>query len=165
MRKKIFVRAFILLMPVFLLCACARGHSEGISAAPDISLRDMDGNAVKLSDFKGKVIILNFFATWCPPCRQEIPDFVGLEKQYADQGFVMIGVSLTPSKDVKPFAEKYGINYIILIGDDKASTAYGPIRSIPTTFIINKEFNVVKKYIGYRPKKTFESDIKELLGE
>ncbi|MCX5677812.1 MAG: TlpA disulfide reductase family protein [Candidatus Omnitrophica bacterium] len=165
MRKNIFAKAFILLVPVFLLCACAKGYGEAPSVAPDISLRDMNGNTVKLSDFKGKVIILDFFATWCPPCRQEIPDFIALQKQHAEQGFVMIGVSLTPQEDVKPFAEKLGMNYTILIGDDKANAAYGPIRSIPTTFIIDKKFNIVKKYIGYRPKDTFENDIGELLSK
>lgn len=165
MKNKTFAKALILLMPVFLLCACSTGYSEAPSKASDVSLRDMDGNAVKLSDFKGKVIILDFFATWCPPCKQEIPDFVELQKQYGEQGFAMVGVSLTPAADVKPFAEKYRINYTVLIGDDKSNAAYGPIRSIPTTFVIDKEFNIVKKYIGYRPKETFEGDIKELLGK
>lgn len=164
MRNRILARVLVLVMPVFLLCACARG-TVAASDAPDVILRDMDGNTVQLSDFKGKVIILDFFATWCPPCRQEIPDFIALQKEYADQGFAMIGVSLTPSDDVKPFAEKLGINYTILIGDDKSNAAYGPIRSIPTTFIIDKEFNIAKKYIGFRPKEIFENDIKELLNK
>lgn len=164
MRKSALVKSLILLMPVFLLCACTKSI-EASSAAPDVSLRDMDGNMVQLSDFKGKVIILNFFASWCPPCRQEIPDFVGLQKQYADQGFAMIGVSLTSADDVRPFAKKMGINYTVLVGDDKAEAAYGPIRSIPTTFLIDKEFNIAKKYIGYRSGKIFESGIKELLSK
>jgi cytochrome c biogenesis protein CcmG/thiol:disulfide interchange protein DsbE len=140
-------------------------YSEDISVAPDISLNDMNGKLVQLSESKGKVIILDFFATWCPPCRQEIPDFVELQKQYGDKGFVMVGVSLTPAGDVRPFAEKMGINYTVLIGDDKANAAYGPIRSIPTTFVIDKEFNIVRKYIGYKAKETFEADIKEFLGK
>ncbi len=162
MRKNIFAKALILLVPVFLLCACARDIGAS-SVAPDIGLSDMDGNTVQLSDFKGKVIILNFFASWCPPCRQEIPDFVELQKRYADQGFAMIGVSLTPAQDVRPFAKKIGINYTVLIGDNKAEAAYGPIRSIPMTFLIDKEFNIAKKYIGPRPIEVFESVIKELL--
>ena len=163
MRKQMFVKAMVLIMPV-LLCACARGV-EPSSAAPDISLRDINGNTVSLSDFKGKVIILDFFATWCPPCRQEIPDFIALQKQYGDREFAMVGVSLTPANDVKPFAEKLGVNYTILVADAKSQAAYGPIRSIPTTFIIDKEFNIAKKYIGYRPKEMFEGDIKELLSK
>ena len=164
MKKNVFVRALVLLMPIFILCACA-GGIEASSVAPDVSLFDMDGNTVQLSDFKGKVIILNFFASWCPPCRQEIPDFIELQTQYAGQGFVMIGVSLTPADNVKPFAEKMGINYTVLIGDDKAQAAYGLIRSIPTTFLIDKEFNIAQKYIGYRPREVFESGIKELLSK
>ena len=164
LRKSTLVKALTLLVPVFLLCACTRGI-EAASIAPDISLSDMDGNETQLSDFKGKVIILNFFASWCPPCRQEIPDFVELQKQYADQGFAMIGVSLTSADDVRPFVEKMGINYTVLIGDDAAEAAYGPIRSIPTTFLIDKEFNIAQKYIGYRPREIFESGIKELLSK
>ncbi len=164
MRNSVCIKALIILLPVFMLCACGQSTGAG-SAASDISLRDTQGNTVQLSSFKGKVIILDFFATWCPPCRQEIPDFIELQKQYGDKGFVMIGVSLTPAEDVKPFAEKLGINYTILIGDDKSEAAYGPIRSIPTTFVIDKDFNVAKKYIGFRGKEVFESDINELLNK
>ena len=164
MKKNVFVGVLVLFLPVFLLCACARSM-EASSVAPDISLRDTEGDTVQLSDFRGKVIMLNFFASWCPPCRQEIPDFVELQNRYADQGFVMVGVSLTPANNVKPFAEKIGINYTVLIGDAKADAAYGPIRSIPTTFLIDKNFNIAKKFIGYRSIEAFESEIKKLLGK
>lgn len=164
MKKIMCIKALIMLLPAIMLCACAQGASAG-SAAADISLVDTQGNNVQLSGFKGKVIVLDFFATWCPPCRQEIPDFIELQKMYGDKGFVMIGVSLTPAEDVKPFAEKLGINYTVLIGDEKSEAAYGPIRSIPTTFVIDKNFNIVKKYIGFRDKEVFESDIKELLNK
>ena len=158
MKKNLCVKALLLLMPVFLLCACA-ASAKIPSVAPDISLTDMDGNTVQLSDFKGKVIILNFFATWCPPCKEEIPDFIALQEQYGSQGLVIIGVSSSPLEEVKPFADDMGINYTILIGDDEADAAYGPIGSIPTTFLIDRGFNIVKKYIGSRPKKVFETDI------
>jgi peroxiredoxin len=92
-------------------------------AAPDLNLRDLDGNMVKLSDFKGKVIILDFFATWCPPCKQEVPDYIELNKQYGDQGFVMIGVSLSRLGDTQGFADDFGINYPVLIADSNATTA------------------------------------------
>ncbi|MFH1189680.1 MAG: TlpA disulfide reductase family protein [Candidatus Omnitrophota bacterium] len=164
MKKRKFVKMLIMVAPVLLLCAAAWG-ADVSSAAPDISASDMAGNAVKLSDFKGKVILLNFFAKWCPPCRQEIPDFVALQKQYGDKGLAIIGVSLTPAKDVKPFAEKEGINYPVLIGDAASDAAYGPIRSIPTTFLIDKDFRIAEKYIGSRSKEVFESDIKELLSQ
>lgn len=162
MRKSIFTKTIALLLPIFLLSACSGGIKIA-SAAPDLNLRDLNGNMVRLSDFKGKVIILDFFATWCPPCKEEIPDFIALQKQYGNQGFVMIGVSLSRLGEVKLFAEKLGINYIILIADNQATDAYGPIRSIPMTFVIDKEFKIARKYIGYRPKEAFENDITDLL--
>lgn len=164
MRKRILANVLIISLSVFALSAFACS-AMAVSAASDITLSDTDGKAVQLSSFKGKVIILDFFATWCPPCRQEIPDFIELQKQYGDKGLMMIGVSLTPAEDVKPFAEKLGINYTVLVGDDKSEAAYGPIRSIPTTFIIDKEFNVARKYIGFTDKEVFEKDVKELLSK
>ncbi len=164
MIKSILTKASVLLLSIFVLSACS-GTLGIASAAPDLNLRDMNGNIVQLSDFKGKVIILNFFATWCPPCRQEIPDFVELQRQYGDRGFVMIGVSLSSLEDLRPFAEKLGINYIVLIADRHATTAYGPIRSIPMTYIIGKDFKIAEKYIGSRPKEVFENDIIEQLAK
>lgn len=163
MKRNVFMKVMAAILPVFLLCACGKVNSVAASAAADVKLKDMEGKEVGLSSFKGKVIILDFFATWCPPCRQEIPGFVDLQKRYADKGLVVIGVSLTPASDVKPFAAKMGINYPILIDNDLASQAYGPIRSIPTTFIIDKEFNIVGKHIGYADAGVFESEIKALL--
>ena len=131
--------------------------------APDFTLNDMNGKAVRLSDFAGKIVILDFFATWCPPCREEVPDFVALQKAYGDKGFAMAGVSLVTAEESKDFAAKVGMNYPVLIDDGKVSNSYGPIRSIPTTFILDKGMKIVKMYIGYRPKDQFENDIKELL--
>lgn len=158
MKKLIYLNILVALFTAIMLSACARPTD-----AADLDLRDISGNIVRLSDFKGRVIILDFFATWCPPCREEIPDFIELQKQYGDKGFTMIGISLSKMGDIKPFAERFGINYPVLIDDGYASAVYGPIRSVPTTFVIDKNFKVVKKYIGYRPKEVFENDIKELL--
>ncbi|MBN2453213.1 MAG: TlpA family protein disulfide reductase [Candidatus Omnitrophica bacterium] len=164
MRKKIFLKAVSLILPAFMLVACS--GSLGIaSPAADLSLRDMNGNMVNLSDHKGKVIILDFFATWCPPCRQEIPDFVDLQNRYGGQGFVMIGVSLSRPDDTRPFAEALGVNYTVMIADRKTVSLYGPIRAIPVTFVIGKDFKIARKYIGYRPKEVFEKDIIELLAK
>jgi cytochrome c biogenesis protein CcmG/thiol:disulfide interchange protein DsbE len=131
--------------------------------APDFSLSTIDGDTVSLSDFKGKVIILDFFASWCPPCREEIPDFVDLQKRYGSKGFTMIGVSLVSQKDSKSFASRMGINYPVLVDNGKVSALYGPVRSIPTTFVIGRDFKIAKMYIGYRPKDVFEKDVAELV--
>jgi len=133
--------------------------------APDFTLPRLEGNSLTLSDFKGKVIILDFWATWCPPCRVEIPDFVELYKNYKDEGLVIIGVSLDrgDSRAVKQFSENYEINYPIVLGNFNITEDYGGIRGIPTTFIIDSEGNIREKYIGYQPRATFEEAVKRLL--
>jgi peroxiredoxin len=155
---------FLIVAMVLSLGACGkRGGIQIGQQAPDFSLPNLMGKSVSLSDFKGKVIILDFFASWCPPCRAEVPDFAALQDQYSSQGFTMVGVSLVSPDETKEFAINYKINYPVLINDGNVSSLYGPIRSIPTTFLIDKEMKVVKIYIGFRPKEVFENDIKELL--
>ncbi|MFC1666888.1 redoxin domain-containing protein [Candidatus Omnitrophota bacterium] len=133
--------------------------------APDFALLDIDGNEKKLSDFKGKVIILDFWATWCPPCRAEIPHFIELYSHYKNQGLEIIGIALDQNgrKVVGPFAEKNNINYPILLAEREISGLYGGISAIPTTFIIDRDGRIRKKYTGYRSKEIFEKDIQELL--
>lgn len=131
--------------------------------ASEFTLQDMDGNNVNLSDFKGDVVILNFFASWCPPCRQEVPDFVELQNKYGREGFSVIGISLVSAEDTKSFAKKMGVNYPMLIDDTVISAVYGPVRSIPTTYILDRDHKIVKVYIGSKSKAVFENDIKALL--
>lgn len=164
MKKYVWAKLVSIIVAVVLLGACSQGIAvESGQTAPDFSLTDIAGQKAGLSDFKGKAIILNFFASWCPPCRAEIPDFIALQKAYSDKGFTFVGVSLVDAQESKDFADKMGINYPILVDDGKVSALYGPVRSIPTTFVIDKNMKVVKMYIGSRPKETFEADIKELL--
>ncbi|MFH1714738.1 MAG: TlpA disulfide reductase family protein [Elusimicrobiota bacterium] len=118
-----------------------------------------------LSSLKGKVIILDFWATWCPPCRMEIPGFVELQNKYKEQGLEIVGVTLDMEGPgvIAPFAEEMGINYTLVLGDEPVTIAYGGIRGIPTTFIIDREGNIRGKHIGYAPKEVFEKQILELL--
>ena len=155
---------FLLLAGMILLFGCSNVESAD-KKATDFSLENINNRTVRLSDYENKVIILNFFATWCPPCRSEIPDFVELMDEYGDKDFVIIGVSVdkTGMSEVKKFAGEYNINYPVLLDDGLASNAYGPIRSIPTTFIIDKNGNIVDKIIGAREKDYFEDAIKPLL--
>jgi cytochrome c biogenesis protein CcmG/thiol:disulfide interchange protein DsbE len=135
------------------------------SKAPDFSLKSFDGKTVKLSDYKGKVIIIDFWATWCPPCRKGIPDLVSIQNEYKND-VVIIGISLDGEKtlkDVPGFVKSYGINYPIVYGDEKVVAAYGGIEGIPTAFVVDKKGNVVDKHVGLVPKDTYVNKIKELL--
>ena len=162
--KFIGTKILVIAMTIFSIAACSRaGAIEVGDKAPDFALANLDGKTVNLSDFSGKAVILNFFATWCPPCRQEVPDFIELQKAYGEKGFTFIGVALVDLKDAKSFAEKFGINYPVLVDDGKASEIYGPVRAIPTTFVIGKDGKVAKLYVGARSKGVFEADIKEML--
>lgn len=151
-----------------LMPALASESALGVAArepSPAWELNDLDSKVLKSSDFTGKVVILDFWATWCRPCRMEIPGFIELQKQYADKGLVIVGVSLDQSgvSAVKPFMEKMGINYPIVLGDETVTRAFGGIEGIPTTFIIDRTGNIVHKHVGYAHKEEFEADIKPLL--
>ena len=132
--------------------------------APDFTLSDMRGNEVSLSDFKGNIVIINFWATWCGPCRLEIPDLIDLQEKY-NGDLVVLGVSLDydgPSV-VPQFAEKLGISYPVLYGNGQVAHRYGGVTGIPTTFVIDRDMNVYRRYIGYRPQTVFEKDIQDLI--
>lgn len=132
--------------------------------APDFTLPIVGGGKFTLSSLKGKIIILDFWATWCQPCRQEIPDFIALKEKYKKEGLEIVGISLDEEEaPVEKFSKKMGINYILVMGDENTVKKYGGIKGIPTTFIIAQNGNIVAKYIGYRPKKVFENGIKKLL--
>ena len=133
--------------------------------APDFSLKSVDGKTVKLSDYKGKVVIIDFWATWCPPCRKGIPDLISIQNEFKDK-VVIIGISLDREKtikDVPGFVKSYGINYPVVYGDDKVATDYGGIQSIPTAFVIDKNGNIADSHVGLTDKDTYVNKIKELL--
>ena len=137
----------------------------GEATAPEWALPGLDGKTVQLSDFKGKVVVLNFWATWCPPCRREIPDLVALHNKYADQGVVVIGVSLDEggAAVVKSFATKSGIHYPLVMGDPQTAQAYGGISAIPTTFIISRDGKLAGSIEGGASLAGFEAAIKPAL--
>jgi peroxiredoxin len=133
--------------------------------APDFTLKSVDGKTIKLSDYKGKVVIIDFWATWCGPCRRGIPDLVSIQTEFKND-LVIIGISLDAEKtikDVPEFVKSYKINYPIVYGDEKVVMAYGGIQSIPTAFVIDKNGNVVDRHIGLVSKDTYVTKIKELL--
>ncbi|MBD3272105.1 MAG: redoxin domain-containing protein, partial [Elusimicrobia bacterium] len=139
--------------------------ASSLDLAPDFSLPDLSGKMVNLSNYRGKIVILNFWATWCPPCKAEIPDFIELYNEYKSNGLAIIGISLDPDriKAVERFMEEYKINYPVVIGNMKVTALYGGISAIPTTFVLTRNGGIYKKYVGYRNRSVFEKDIKALL--
>jgi thiol-disulfide isomerase/thioredoxin len=136
------------------------------AARLDFTLKDMNGKEVKLEDYKGKVVMLNFWATWCGPCKIEIPMFTELQTRYKDQGLAFVGISVDDPPDaLRQFAGEYKINYPVLVGDgrDDVQTAYGPMFGIPVTLLIARDGTICTRYLGPRPKERFERDIKALL--
>lgn len=134
-------------------------------AAPAWELKDVDGKVIKSSDFAGKVVLLDFWATWCGPCRQEIPGFVELQKKYGKEGLAVVGVSLDDQgpKVVKPFMKKYEINYPIVMDNGKTAELFGGVEAIPTTFLIDRKGEITHKHVGLVSKDQFEKEIKALL--
>ena len=133
--------------------------------ATDFTLPGLDGKLVKLSSFKGKVVLLNFWATWCGPCKAEIPAFVELQQQYKND-LVVLGLSVDdPADKAKAFADQYKVNYPIVLGlgHDDIQDAYGPIYGIPASFLISRDGKVCKRHLGIAPKAQFDREIKSLL--
>jgi cytochrome c biogenesis protein CcmG/thiol:disulfide interchange protein DsbE len=133
--------------------------------APEFSLYTLEGDEIRLSDYAGKIVILDFWATWCPPCRKSIPDLISIQNEYKDD-LIIIGISLDqPSTQVElqPFIESYGINYPVVLGTLEVVEAYGNIQAIPTSFIIDREGKITNKHVGLVPKSTLVDEIEALL--
>ena len=144
-------------------------HAEfsDLQAAPDFVLKDVYGKDVKLSDFKGKIVVLNFWATWCGPCLREIPDFIELQKEFEKDGLQFIGIALDQegANKVRPFVEKNKISYPILIGNNEIADKYGGMNAIPVTFLIDRKGMIRNHYIGMRQKDDLEDMASALLRE
>lgn len=130
-------------------------------AAPDFALTNLSGQMVRLSGFKGKIILLDFWATWCPPCRKEIPDFIQLQKQYSGKDFTVLGVALDDegASVVKPLVQKLGVNYPLVIGNTRVAAAYGGIQALPTAFLIGRNGKILNSFVGARDKSEWEQTI------
>jgi peroxiredoxin len=133
--------------------------------APDFALKDADGRTVRLSDYRGKVVLLDFWATWCDPCRYEIPWFMDMERKKKDRGFAVLGVSMDDDgwEAVKPFIAQLGVNYRILVGTDETAQLYGGIDALPTTFLIDREGKIAFVHVGLGNRRDFEDGVEQLL--
>jgi peroxiredoxin len=147
----------------------SQGAACGSKAEPanlSFTLKDMNGKDVKLSDFKGKVVLINFWATWCPPCKAEIPDLVALKAKYGSQGFEVLGISVDdPIENLKPFAERFEVNYPLLVGFDRddVQQAYGPIYGIPVSMLISRDGRICTRFVAMISKERVEQEIRSLL--
>lgn len=134
------------------------------SPAAEFSLTALDGSAVRLEDYAGRIVILDFWATWCRPCQLEIPHFTALEAEYGPRGLAVIGVSVNDREDnVRVFAERMQINYPMALGNDALVQAYGGFNAIPTTFVIGPDGKIAARYTGYQDKQVFTGVIEKLL--
>ncbi|MEO5959095.1 MAG: TlpA disulfide reductase family protein [Opitutaceae bacterium] len=179
MKSVRFVPALVLL--TFGVAACAPKKDEApkpkvaavvdaatlvaMGLAPSWSLKDVNGNLVKSEQFKGKVVVVDFWATWCGPCRIEIPGYIELEKKYGKDGFAVIGISLDQAgpEVVKDFVVKNGINYQVVMGDEAVTAAFGGMEAIPTTFLIDRAGQIRHRKVGIEETAEYEQKVIALL--
>jgi peroxiredoxin len=145
----------------------ATGANMKGGAAPDFTLQSLDGKTVRLSDFHGKAVLLNFWATWCQPCKIEMPWFVELQKQYGPEGLQVVGIAMDDAspQDIAKFAKELGVNYPVLIGKETVGDAYGGVQFLPATFYIGRDGKVVDKVFGLKGRSEIEDNVKKSLAQ
>lgn len=144
--------------------AAAPSKKEGTAANLELTLKDMNGNDVRLADYKGNVILLNVWATWCGPCQLEIPELVEAYAKYKDKGVVVLGVSLDDTAEMlREYAPKKQMNYPLLLMQDDFDDAYGPIFGVPITFFIDRDGTIVRRHFGPVSKEQVDQEIEALL--
>jgi peroxiredoxin len=150
---------------MILILSISIGKAQGNAKAANFSLKTSDGKVIELAKLKGKVVLVNFWATWCPPCRAEIPDFMKVYSEYKSKGLEMIGISVDQDgwEAVTPFLKKNPINYPIVVDDGSVAKSYGNIEAIPTTIIVDKNGNIVARHVGGMSKAQLERSLKNLL--
>ena len=177
MKRNNIVLIVVILVVAGMIISAARLHKKraagpGLQAeavgsvAPDFTLSTVAGKRVKLSDYRGKAVLLNFWATWCAPCKVEIPWFMDLEKEYGSQGLVVVGVAMDDDgKDtIAKFSKDMKIDYTVVIGTDEVADQYGGVAGLPTTFYVDRTGKIVKKVAGLVGHSEIEDGVKAALG-
>src|SRR5215467_7424722 len=187
MKPRGHIRIFAIAAAATLLAGCGKTHAEARSnprgtagaaqaapviqfvknpdAAPAFQLNDLEGKPVSLAEAKGKIVLLNFWATWCGPCRAEIPDLVDLQKRYADKlEIIALATEEDDSDQVRRFVQQSGINYRVAMAPDDVVREYGGIAALPTSFVIDSQGRVVQKHIGLNDPTLYERELKAMLG-
>ena len=157
--------SFLWLGSVFAGSVLRGQDGSTLTEAPAWKLTDLSGHEVSSAQFKGKVVVLDFWATWCVPCIGEIPGYIELQKKYGAQGLAIIGVSVDQGSPeaVAKFAKAKGMNYVILMADDSIADAFGGLGAIPTTFLINREGRIVHHKVGAMPHEEYEKIVQQAL--
>jgi peroxiredoxin len=134
-------------------------------AMPDFILKDLDGKTVRLSDYAGRAVLINFWATWCAPCKAELPELVEIQREFGSDGFTILGISLDQvgPAAVRRFAQTFGLNYRILMGNPTVVAQYGNFRGIPASFLLNERHEQVRRYIGLITRAQLTRDLENLL--
>jgi peroxiredoxin len=135
--------------------------------APEFTLQSLEGKTIHLSDYRGKAVLLNFWATWCEPCKIEMPWFVELQNQYGAEGLQIVGVAMddASTQDIAKFAKDMGVNYPVLLGKEAVGDAYGGVQFLPSTFYIGRDGKVVDRVFGLKGKGEIENDVRKALAE
>ena len=163
-QRKRFAVGLILLFAAVAIFSATRRRSEQHPPAPDFNLAQLNGAPLQLSSYRGKVVLLDFWATWCVPCREETPHLVELQRKYGDRGLQVIGVSMDDSPDpVREFYQQFHMNYPVVMGNAKTGELYGGVLGLPIAFAIDRDGKIYKKHIGATDPTVFEKDIQGLL--
>ena len=164
MTMKVALMAAVFALNAFS-CSGNKPSTPNSTAAPNFVLKTSNGTPVELKGLSGKVVVVNFWATWCGPCRAEIPGMQKVYDKYRDKGLEIVGIALDQGGwgDVNPFVTKMNMTYPVVLGDDEVAKAYGGIDAIPTTVVVDRNGNIASRHVGLLSEGEFEASVKSLL--
>lgn len=168
MKKALFL---LLVVAALIAWIALRRHSAPLAGrvgelrpAPDFSLTDLGGKKLRLSDYRGHVVLLDFWASWCDPCKREIPHFADMQNRYGPQGLQVIGISMDDDEKLaREFQQQFKMNYPVAMGSAQLADQYGGILGLPITYVIDREGRIAARHVGATEAAVFESEIRKLL--